>query len=154
MMGWVDNWNTIIRNIIWPDTELRTLMKIPPKTTILQFIDKYFIKAGFTNKLLTDEPCRIVYSDIQGSETKAPNVLRSMLVFDIYVKQSELHNIGDDRLRLRTDLIADRLFKILTGQRYVADTGYRFWIAGDWDMGTRVTGYARKTIALKYMKVY
>ena len=154
MMGWIDAWNTIIRKVIWPDHELKVLMKLPPKTGILQFIDRYFIRAGYTNTLLTDEVCRIVYSDIQGSATQVPNVTRNMMTFDIYVKQSELHNFGDDRLRMRTHMIAERLLKLLTKERYLEETGYRFWIAGDWDMGTRVTGYARYTIAFYYMKVY
>ena len=154
MMGWIDAWNTIIRKVIWPDHELKVLMKLPPKTGILQFIDRYFIQAGYTNKLLTDETCRIVYSDIHGSETNVPNVTKNMMTFDIYVKTEDLHNIGDDRLKMRTHLIAERLFKLLTSKRYLADTGYRFWIAGVWDTGTRVTGYARYTIAFRYMKVY
>lgn len=154
MMGWINAWNTIIRKVIWTDHDLKVLMKIPPKTNILQFIDKYFIRAGYTNQLLTDEVCRIVYADAQGSETRVPNITRNLMTFDIYVKQSELHNVGDDRLQLRTQLIANRLIKLLTKERYLADTGYRFWVVGDWDMGTRVAGYARYTIAFRYMKVY
>jgi len=72
MMGWINAWNTIIRNVIWPDHELKVLMKMPPKTGIIQFVDRYFIRAGYTNKLLTDEVCRIVYSDMQGYETDVP----------------------------------------------------------------------------------
>jgi len=154
MMGWINAWNTIIRKVIWPDHELKVLMKIPPKTGILQFIDRYFIRAGYTNKLLTDEVCRIIYADIQGGETSVPNVTKNMMTFDIYVKTEELHNIGDDRLQMRTHLIAERLYTLLTSDRYLAGTGYRFWVAGDWDMGTRVTGYVRYTIAFRYMKVY
>lgn len=154
MMGWINAWNTIIRQIIWPDHELKVLMKLPSKTGIIQFVERYFIRAGYSNKLLTDEVCRIVYSDIQGSQTDVPNVKRNTLLFDIYVKQDEMRNIGDDRLVTRIDLIAERLYKLLTSERYLAETGYRFWIAGDWDSGTRVTGYQRKTIAFNYMKVY
>lgn len=154
MMGWINAWNTIIRKVIWPDHELKTLMKLPPRTGIIQFVERYFIRAGFTNKLLTDEVCRIVYSDLEGYETNVPNVRKNIMVFDIYVKQDEMRNIGDDRLVTRIDLITERLFKLLTSNRYLAETGYRFWIAGDWDGGTRVTGYHRKTIAFNYMKVY
>lgn len=154
MLGWINAWNTIIREIIWKDYDLKRLMKIPPKTGILQFCDRYFIRAGYTNTLLTDEVCRIVYSDLQGNDTQVPNVRKNMMSFDIYVKQEELHNVGDDRLISRADLIAERIYKDLTDERYVADTGYRFWIAGDWDLGTRTVGYARKTIAFYYMKVY
>lgn len=154
MIGWQNAWNTIIRKVIWPDQELKTLMKIPSTTGILQFIDQYFIRAGYTNKLLTDETCRIVYSDIQGADTAAPNVRRNMMTFDIYVKTDDLHNIGNDRLQFRTHLIAQRLQELLTKERYLHSTGYRFWIAGDWDLGTRVVGYSRYCIAFYYMKVY
>ena len=154
MLGWLNAWNTIIRQVIWKDELLKKLMKIPAKTTILQFCNRYFIRAGFTNELLTDETCRIVYSDIQGSDTNVPNVRKNMMNFDIYVKQEELHNVGDDRLIMRTHLIAERLNYLLTKERYVANTGYRFWIAGDWDLGTRTVGYARYTISFYYMKVY
>lgn len=154
MMGWIDAWNTIIRKVIWPDSELKSLMKLPAGTNIIQFIDRYFIRAGYSNTLLTDEVCRIAYADVQGSETQVPNVTKNMMTFDIYVKQSELHNVENDRLKMRTHLIAERLLRLLTQKRYLAGTGYRFWIAGDWDMGTRVTGYARYTIAFRYMKVY
>lgn len=154
MLGWINAWNTIIREIIWKDYDLKRLMKIPPKTGILQFCDRYFIRAGFTNALLTDEICRIVYSDLQGNDTQVSNVRKNMISFDIYVKQEELHNVGDDRLISRADLIAERIYKDLTNERYLADTGYRFWIAGDWDLGTRTVGYVRKTIAFYYMKVY
>jgi len=154
MIGWYNAWNSIIRKIIFPDHELKMLMKIPPKTGILQFIDRYFIRAGYTTKLLTDEVCRIVYSDVQGSDTPVPNVKRAMMVFDIYVKMEELHNYGDDRLQFRTHLIAQRLEELLCSERYLAETGYRFWIAGDWDLGTRTIGYSRHSIAFYYMKVY
>lgn len=154
MMGWMDAWNTIIRKVIFPDHELKTLMKIPPKTGILQFVDRYFIRAGYSNILSTDEVSRIVYSDIQGSDTAVSKVRRSMMTFDIYVKTEELHNYGDDRLQYRTHLIAERLQRLLTSERYLNETGYRFWIAGDWDLGTRVTGYSRYCIAFYYMKVY
>lgn len=154
MLGWINAWNTIIREIIWRDYDLKHLMKMPPKTGILQFCDRYFIRAGFTNTLLTDETCRIVYSDTQGSDTQVPNIRKNMITFDIYVKQEELHNVGDDRLLSRADLIAERIYKDLTNERYLANTGYRFWIAGDWDLGTRTVGYVRKSIAFYYMKVY
>lgn len=154
MLGWVNAWNKVIREVIWRDYDLKRLMKLPPKTGILQFCERYFIRAGFTNTLLTDEVCRIVYSDEQGSDTQVPNVRRNMMTFDIYVKQEELHNVGDDRLISRADLIAERIYRDLTDERYIADTGYRFWIAGDWDLGTRTVGYVRKSIAFYYMKVY
>ena len=154
MIGWVNNWNTIIRKIIWPDHELKVLMKIPPKTGILQFNQRYFIRAGFTNELLTDEVCRIIYADSTSHETDVPNIKKQIMTFDIYVKKEEMYNIGDDRLVSRLDLIVDRLDKILRSERYLANTGYRFWPAdGGLDLGTRTVGYARRTISYYYMKV-
>lgn len=154
MMQWIDDWNTILREVIFADEELKSLMKLPEDIDIISFIDKYFIRAGYTNKVLEDEHVRIIYSDIQGSDTKVPNVTKKMMTFDIYVKTEDLHNVGNDRLVMRTQLIANRLLTLLTSERYMRDTGYRFWIAGDWDQGTRTIGYGRYTQALYYMKVY
>ena len=154
MLGWINAWNKIIRTVIFRDHELKRLMKLPPNTGIIQFTDRYFVKAGFSNKLLTDEPCRIIYSDIQGSDTAAPKVRKNMMTFDIYVKTEIQRNATNDGLVLRSQLIAERLLKLLTSERYLAETGYRFWIAGDWDLGTRTVGYSRYTIAFYYMKVY
>lgn len=155
LMGqWEDDWNTIIRKVIFADDELKTLMKVPEGTGIIPFIDKYFVRAGYTNELLENECVRIVYSDNQGYDTSAPNVMRKMMTFDIYVKQEDQHNVENDRLVMRTRRIASRLHQLLTDERYVEKTGYRFWIAGDWDLGTRTIGYARYVLALYYMKVY
>ena len=151
---WINDWNTIIRRVIFADDELKTLMKLPANTNIITFIDKYFIRAGYTNKLLENEAVRIVYSEIQGHETQSPNIVRTMMTFDIYVRIEDLHNVGTDRLVMRTQKIASRLIYLLTKSRYIQDTGYRFWPAGDWDLGTRTTGYARYCVALNFMKVY
>lgn len=154
VIGWHEQWNKIIRKRIFPDHDLKSLMKIPPKTGIIQFIDNFFIRAGYTNKILTNETCRIVYSDNQPSDVGHPNVTRNTMFFDIYVKIEDLHNVGDDRLMYRTYLIGERLSELLTDERYCEETGYRFWPAGDWDLGTRTIGYARYCIAFNYMKVY
>ena len=155
MRGWREDWKKIIRQVIFRDYELRRLMKLPKNTGVIQFTDRYFIKAGFTNKLLTDEVCRIVYAEQRPKDTDVPNVKRNMIVFDVYVKNEEQRNIGDDGLDTRSDMVVERLYKLLTSQRYLAGTGYRFWIAGGpWDLGTRTAGYSRSTFALYYMKVY
>jgi hypothetical protein len=129
-------------------------MKIPEKTSIITFIDKYFIRSSWTNETLTDEDVRVVYWTGKGSDTASPNVIRNMMTFDIYVKTKELHNIGNDRLMMRTQMIASRIHTLLTSKRYTNDTGYRFWPAGEWDSGTKTPGYSRYTIAFYYMEVY
>ena len=155
MLGWVNAWNTIIRKLIFKDSELKQLMKLPSNTNIIQFVNRYFIRAGFTNELLTDEVCRIIYSDSASFDTAVPNVKKHTLTFDIFVKKEEMNNVGNDRLVTRLDLITEKLYKIMTSERYLADTGYRFWpAAGDLDLGTSTVGYARRTLAFYYMKVY
>ena len=154
MLGWVKAWNSIIRKVIFHDYTLLQLMKVPEKTKITDFVKYYFIKAGYTNELLTNQICRIVYSDTVGKDTDVPNIRKNMMTFDIFVKTDELFNEDDDMLLSRTQLIASRLNYLLTKERYLADTGYRFWIAGDWDLGTRTIGYSRYTISFYYMKVY
>lgn len=154
MIAWADEWNRIYRYILWRDYDLKQLMKIPSKATILNFRDKYFIRAGFANELLTNESCRIVYSMTDAAPTDVPNVRTRMITFDIYVKQTDQYDVDDDRLLSRTDLISKRLTALLTSNRYVADTGYHFWIAGEWDQGTRTVGYDRHTISFYFKQVY
>ena len=155
MIGWINAWNKIIRKVIFPDYKLKQLMKIPAKTKITDFVQYYFIRAGYTNELLTNQVCRIVYGDTAGKDTDVPNVRKNMMTFDIYVKTKNLYDTDeDDMLISRTQLIANRLNYLLTKDRYLQETGYRFWIAGDWDLGTRTTGYSRYTISFYYMKVY
>ena len=154
MQRWDNDWNSILRDVIFADSELKSLMKVPANTSIMTFIEKYFIRAGYTNRLLENEHVRVVYADVLGSDLNVRNIRRNMLTFDIYVKMEDLHNYGRDRLQERTHLIGNRIFKLLTSETYVNNTGYRFDIAGAWDQGTRTVGYARYTIALYYKKVY
>lgn len=153
---WMNDWNTIIRDVIYPDDELKSLMRVPQETGIIDFIDKYFVRAGYTNSLLEHEDVRIVYGDIASSETEAPNIVKNEMAFDIYVRLEHLHNVGRDRLQYRTHLIANRLIDLLTDKgtsgKYLG--GYRFWVKNDLDLGTKTVGYARYCLTLNYMKVY
>lgn len=154
--GWMNDWNDIIRDVIFPDTELKALMMVPPETNIITFIDKYFIRSGYTNDLLENEDVRIVYGDIAAHDTAAPNVKRNEMIFDIYVRDVCLHNATNDRLQYRTHLIANRLIQLLTkggtSGKYLG--GYRFWVKKDLDLGTKTTGYVRYCVSFEYMKVY
>lgn len=148
---WSDDWNAILRNIIFPDPVLMELMKVPEDTGIIEFIDRYFIQAGYTNKVLTDESVRIVFGSV-GVPTNTPNVTRNVLSFDIYVKNEDLHNVGRDRLVMRTQLIARRLIELLTNKRY--NGAYRFYDPHESNMGTSAIGYARYNVSMSYMKTY
>ena len=151
LMTWMSEWNDIIRDVIFPDTELRNLMELSENIRIVDFIHKFFIRAGFSNDLVTSEPVRIVYGDIASSVAGAPHVLRRQLSFDIYVKKEEQNNYGIDRLMYRTELIAARLIQLLTNQRYIK--GFRFWVDSDNDMGTTTVGYDRRNVTFNYIRI-
>ena len=102
------------RDVIFADDELKRLMEIPEGTNIITFIERYFVRAGYSTKTLTNEAVRIVYGNIYSNPTDNPNVTRSEMSFDIYVKLEELHNAERDRLVYRTHLIAKRLIDLLT----------------------------------------
>lgn len=150
-MIWINDWNDIIRHVIFSDKELMNLMKIPEKTSIIDFIDRYFIRAGFTNKILSNEDVRIVYGSTS-SATNIDGVTSNVMNFDIYVKLENLHNVGVDRLVMRTQLIAQRLIYLLTRVRY--NGVYRFYDSVEGDMGTSAVGYARYRVSLSYTRTY
>lgn len=148
---WINEFNDIIRFIIFPDEKLKTLMKLPPDTNIISFIDNYFIRAGFTNKTLKDETVRIIYGDVGTKLAGAPHVLKQQMDFDIYVKLTDVHNACNDRLVYRTHLIAERIKELLTEQNEHLG-GYVFRCIGESDMGTSTIGYTRHNISFAYMK--
>lgn len=150
-MIWINDWNDVIRHVIFSDKELMNLMKIPEKTSIIDFIDRYFIRAGFTNKILSNEDVRIVYGSTS-SATNIDGVTSNVMNFDIYVKLENLHNVGVDRLVMRTQLIAQRLIYLLTRVRY--NGVYRFYDPVEGDMGTSAVGYARYRVSLSYTRTY
>lgn len=43
---WHDNWNNVIRDVLFPDEELKVLMCIPEdlQSNIREFIGRYFIE--------------------------------------------------------------------------------------------------------------
>lgn len=154
MVSWMKDWNDIIRYVFFSDWELKKLMMIPDGTNIITFINNYFVRSQFTSTLLTNENVRILYYDSQGQNTDNPNVRKKIMTFDIFVKNEHAHDVGEDRLMMRSQLIAERLMYLLTKDRYINKSGYRFWIAGDWDLGSRTSGYTRYCVSFYYMKVY
>ena len=152
LRSWIDDWNDIIRNVIFKDEELKSLMKLPANTNIITFIDKYFIRAGYTTEVLTNESVRIVYGTIARGDAMNPYVTRNEMSFDIYVKLEDLHNVERDRLVFRNHLIAKRLIDLLTNQRYLGV--YQFTVEGEGDMGTSTIGYTRYNVTFGFKKTY
>lgn len=106
---WNDNWNNVIRYVLFKDEKLRELMLLPDNIRVNEFILKYFIKDAAADELLVNEQVRITYYDTQGWHTNNKNVLIKYKEFDIYVKENVLYNATDDTLKSRANLIAERL---------------------------------------------
>lgn len=153
MDPWITEWNDIIRDVFFADAELKSLMKIPDSTTIIEFVENYFIRAGYTGKLLTNQSVRIVYGIVGNNYAgQNPNVVNNTLSFDIYVKTEDQRNATNDRLVYRNQLIANRLRYLLMNQQYLG--GYRFRMSKESDMGTSTVGYTRYCISFAFKRVY
>lgn len=105
---WKDNWNDVIRYVIFKDAILKELMLVPENTPITTFIDKYFIQDEMASEILTDERVRVIYYDSRPSDTGNKGVKQCYKEFDIFVREDVLHNATGDRLQNRFDLIAER----------------------------------------------
>ena len=117
----------------------------------MDFVERYFIKAGYATNPLTNEAVRVVYNTYRSSDTNNPYVTRNEMSFNIYVKYTKLQGAVRDGLILRTNLIADRLNNMLTKKRL---NSYKFRCCGETDMDTSVTGYVRYNITFEYKKTY
>lgn len=148
---WIEDWNDLLRTTIFADKILKTLMKVSDDINIIEFIDRFFIRAGYTNKILSDEAVRIVFGTLS-VPTNINGVTKNQISFDIYVKNEDLHNVGKDRLVMRTQLIAKRLIYLLTKQRY--NGVYRFYDPTEGELGTSAIGYSRYNVTLSYTRVY
>ena len=150
--AWTKEFNDIIRYVLFKDDELRTLMMLPEDIKILDFITKYFIRAGTVSEPLVNEKVRIVYGNVGTGLADDVHVLRQELSFDIYVQQKHLHDADRDRLIFRTELIAHRLNELLCDQYDSRLGGYRFRCIGESDMSTGTIGYTRYNISFAYKK--
>lgn len=150
-MQWIKDFNAILRDVIFNDDELKRLMMLPAGTNIMDFIDRYFIRAGHTSKLLSNENVRIVYGGM-ATGFASENITTNVMSFDIYVKNEHIHNSERDRLMMRTQLIAHRLIELLTKNRY--NGVYRFYSPMESDMSTNAIGYTRYNVSFRYMRIY
>ena len=146
---WNDNLNVVIRDVVFPDEEMKTLLMIPEtdRNDILKFIDKYFVKNVISDEIVTDENVRICYYEQEGVSL-GMNCSIKYLYFDIYVKNEHLHDYGDDLLAARTELIAQKLKELLTTDKYVCRINFSY--RGGWDMYCKTVGYKRYTVVFSY----
>lgn len=151
--SWVREWNSIIRSIIFPDSTLKQLMLIPNNTTLINFVDKYFIRVGYSDTTLTNEDVRIVYGNIMSKNADNNKAFRQEISFDIFVRKEHAHDVGDDRLMLRGELIQERLRQLLEGRITVngQDTAYKLRVVGMNNLGSSTIGYNRFNITFEYI---
>ena len=114
-------------------------MLVPEGTDIVKFTDKYFIRDGSTDELLTNEKVRIVYHDAQGFGTFNPMVPGKYREFDIFVSEDVEHTASDDWLQSRQVLIASRLKYLLLRKRFTEGIGFRY--EDEYDLWTKTVGY-------------
>ena len=145
---WKDNWNNVIRHVLFPDEELRKLMLLPDDISIIEFIDKYFIQDENAGEQLISEPVRILYWDSEGRDSGNMNVRNKYKEFDIFVKEDVLHTATNDRLQNRYDQIAERQKYLLLKDTHVQ--GLRFRYEDDYNLWTKTIGYKRHHVVFSY----
>lgn len=146
---WKDNLNDVVRDVIFPNEELMDYMMIPmnDRDDIVKFIDKYFIRNPAPDELITTEDVRICYGETEGRSI-GKNMLKRMLFFDVYVKSEHLHDVGNDMLAFRTDMICQKLKELLTDNKYVCSMDFSY--EDDYQLFTKVIGYTRHRIVFSY----
>lgn len=157
--AWDDDWLDIIRDVIFPDTELKELMGVAPKTSILEFVNRYFVQAGkTTSELLTNEDIRVVYGFYPADSTDIPNAHNMTLSLDIYCPTEKMHTVGKDRLVARTQRIARRFLELLYIKPRDENYGYigvfKFRDPHETVLGTRTIGYERHCLTMTFTRVY
>jgi len=137
---WNDNWNNVIRNVLFMDEKLLNLMLVPKGTEITRFQDKYFIRDGSTDELLTNEKVRIVWHDEKMSRGMGSNhVFGHFKTFDIYVSEDVEHTATKDRLQSRQVLIAERIKYLLLRQKNCQNLHFEY--EDEYDAWTKTVGY-------------
>ena len=145
---WDDNFNDIIRTVFFTDDKLKEQMCVPEGTTIMQFIEKYFIMDASPDEILTNEPVRVVCYDTEGLGQRNMHVRGNYKNFDIFVQQKVLHTAGQDRLQRRTSLIAERIKYQLLRNTNICHL--RFYYEDEYDLWTKVVGYKRYHLTFFY----
>jgi hypothetical protein len=153
-MSWDDDWNKLIRERIFTDSELKSLMLIPTTdlTNIVNFIEKYFVEAVVTDALVINENSRILMYETTGTAAGAnPYIYAQYMHFDIYVKNQYIYGARENYTKRRDKLIFERLSAILlNGHQHIGP--FRFYPAGDYALPPRCEGYHRYHFVLMYKK--
>ena len=151
---WHDNMNNVIRNVLFPDAELKKLMCIPDgqRNNLREFIGRYFIEDALPDEPVTDEKVRVIWYETEGAALGTVHVLRKYLAFDVYIHNDCLYNVSSDRLKRRDKQIGQRLKELLTGKSHVC--GLRFQYVDEYHLGAKTIGYRRYHILFSYVTTW
>ena len=147
---WNDNWNNVIRNVLFEDKVLLDLMLVPKDTDIVKFRDKYFIRDGSTDELLTNEKVRIVWHDEKMNRgLGSRKVFGHFKNFDIYVSEDVEYTATKDRLQSRQVLIAERIKYLLLRQHNCQNLHFEY--EDEYDNWTKTVGYKLYKVIFFYI---
>lgn len=151
---WDDNWNDVVRTVLFPDVRLKELMLIPDrdKNDIMKFITEYFVQYPMTDEVLGDHKVRVIYDDEEPDEMNIPQAVRARMAFDIFVHSDHLHTADKNRMKDRSILIAHRIRYLLTRSTYVCNL--RFNMGKAFGVGAKTIGYRRYRLVMNYHKTY
>lgn len=153
-MGWYEDWQQMIRQVLFADEELKELMLIPEdkRDDALEFVDKYFIESPAPDEVMLKEDVRVLFYDEAGKETSHPFVTRKIFSIDVYVKKDKLYGGDeDDYMKRRDRLIFQRIRNLISKKRF---KGYNFTCYDDYPLSCKVEGYARYHGVFYYKKTY
>lgn len=152
---WDDNWNQIVRTVIFKDDKLLTLMMVPSaqKNDLVKFIRERFIETAQPDEPLLNQDVLVYYCDTEGESFGSTNKVRKRyLEFDIYVKKDNLYNCSSDRMKRRDKAIFERLKYLLCKDTYICDM--RYDIEDDFELASKTIGYSRYHVIFSYKKTY
>lgn len=121
---------------------------VPEDANIISFINNYLISSAAPDELLTTEKVRVNHYDTQGYDTGNKNVIRKYKEFDIYVKNAVLYSATNDRIKARTELIAERIRYLLLRKYSVC--GLHFDYRDSYGLWTKTIGYTRLHLVFCY----
>lgn len=147
--SWAMRWDDVIRDVIFPDEELASLMMIPENTDIITWVNKYFVDADMCTELVTDEDVRVLWYEEDSVSAANALVNRRRMAFDIYVRRDHLNDATNDLLQRRTKLISQKLQEILTDKGIVGHIGFQY--VDDYSLGTKMVGYVRHHLVVQYL---
>lgn len=152
---WADNWNNVIRTVIFPDDELLELMMVPDESRvdIIKFVREHFVETAQPDEPVLKQDVLVYYHDTEGDNFGETNYVRKRyLEFDIYVKKENLYNCSSDRMKRRDRQIYERLKYLLTKDNYVCNMRYN--VEDDFELLSRTIGYSRYHVIFAYKKTY